>query len=271
MAETEEPKKRQAIKKNPPKEHEKEIKEDKLPIKNMNIYQKLLEIQKTVNGFLPNARGFNYSYVDGDKVLGAIRPKMNELGLLLKQETASVDNTLVNYKNSKGQEKTEMFTSVDFIFTWIDCDTMQTDVNNWHGNGMNEFEKGLGSAYTYAERYFLLKYFHVPTDKDDVDNTDREPQEGEPKEPAKQTTQNKAATGTQNNQTTQSTNTEQKEYTGHEKAIRECKTLSALSDAWNAIPPKDKTEFQELKDKMKAYLDDKAAKANTNTNQNTTA
>ena len=38
---------------------------------------------------------------------------------------------------------------------------------------MNDFEKGIGSAATYAERYFLLKYFHIHSDEDDVDNKDR--------------------------------------------------------------------------------------------------
>ena len=36
-------------------------------------------------------------------------------------------------------------------------------------NGMNAFDKGLGSALTYAERYFLLKTLHIATDEDDVD------------------------------------------------------------------------------------------------------
>ena len=37
----------------------------------------------------------------------------------------------------------------------------------------SRYEKGLGSALTYAERYFLLKYFHINTDEDDIDNPER--------------------------------------------------------------------------------------------------
>jgi hypothetical protein len=33
---------------------------------------------------------------------------------------------------------------------------------------------------TYGERYFLLKYFHIPTDHDDIDNPDRKVEEKEP-------------------------------------------------------------------------------------------
>lgn len=58
-------------------------------------------------------------------------------------------------------------------FTWIDCATGETDVNLFGANGQNDWEKGLGSALTYAERYFLLKYFHIATDEDDIDNDQR--------------------------------------------------------------------------------------------------
>jgi hypothetical protein len=58
-------------------------------------------------------------------------------------------------------------------FTWIDCETGEKDENLFGANGQNDWEKGLGSALTYAERYFLLKYFHIPTDEDDIDNSSR--------------------------------------------------------------------------------------------------
>jgi hypothetical protein len=35
----------------------------------------------------------------------------------------------------------------------------------------------LGSALTYAVWYFLLKYFHIATDEDDIDNPERKEQE----------------------------------------------------------------------------------------------
>ena len=69
-------------------------------------------------------------------------------------------------------------------FTWIDCETGEKDENLFGANGQNEWEKGLGSALTYAERYFLLKYFHIATDEDDIDNDDRKPKEPQqPKQP----------------------------------------------------------------------------------------
>ena len=48
--------------------------------------------------------------------------------------------------------------------------TGEKDENIFFSSGLNGDEKGVGSALTYAERYFFLKYFNVPTDDDDPDS-----------------------------------------------------------------------------------------------------
>jgi len=60
-------------------------------------------------------------------------------------------------------------------FTWIDTETGDFDENLFGANGQNDWDKGVGSALTYGERYFLLKFFHIATDEDDIDNPDRKP------------------------------------------------------------------------------------------------
>lgn len=138
----------------------------------LNIYQKLLVIQKAVVGLGKDKSAFNYKYVTGDKVLGVIKPLMNNLGLLLKQEVLSIENTRQDYATAKGS-KSEILSKVMMRFTWVDCETGEKDENLFGANGQNDWDKGCGSAYTYAERYFLLKYFHIATDEDDIDNPDR--------------------------------------------------------------------------------------------------
>lgn len=109
-----------------------------------------------------------YPYVSGAKLLSVIRPKMDELGLLLTQEVVEIQNTPLTYPTKNG-EKMEMFTCVKIKFTWIDTEDGSTIENYFYANGMNAWDKGLGSALTYAERYFLMKTFHLSTSEDDVD------------------------------------------------------------------------------------------------------
>ena len=157
----------------------------------MKLYQKLLTIQQKINGLGKDKSALNYKYVTGDKVLGEIKPLMNELGLLLKQEVLSIENTRQDYKVGKvgeQRDKSEINSKVMMRFTWVDAETGDTDENLFGANGQNDWDKGVGSALTYAERYFLLKYFHIATDEDDIDNPDRKPEEKpvakvEPKKP----------------------------------------------------------------------------------------
>lgn len=134
------------------------------------IYKKLLDIQKEVRGLMKDKQEATkkFSYVSGEKVLGFIRPKMDDVGLLLIPEVISSNYIRQDYSTSKGA-KNEMFVSIEMKFTWVDTETDETLECKWASSGMNNFDKSLGSALTYGERYFLLKFFHIPTDIDDVD------------------------------------------------------------------------------------------------------
>jgi hypothetical protein len=193
----------------------------------LNLYQKLLIIQTKINGLGKDKSTYNYKYVTGDKVLGEIKPLMNQLGLILKQEVISIENTRQDYSTAKGS-KSEILSKVMMQFTWIDCATGEKDVNSFGANGQNDWEKGLGSALTYAERYFLLKYFHIATDEDDIDNDQRK------------TTAPIAQTN----------------FEDAKSKLIVVSTLAELQNAYMALNPTEKAnkEVIELKDKLKATL-----------------
>ena len=146
----------------------------------LNLYQKLHKIQCQVMGLGKDKDGQNFKYVSGTKVLDAIKPIMNEYGIILKQEIISIDNVRQDYQTSlsqdketkvwSGKPKSEILSKVMMKFTWIDVTTGEKDENLFGANGQNDWDKGVGSAMTYAERYFLLKFFHIATDEDDIDN-----------------------------------------------------------------------------------------------------
>ncbi|TWP28458.1 single-stranded DNA-binding protein [Apibacter muscae] len=139
-----------------------------------NIYQKLLKIQEEIRSLGKDTKGYNYQYVSGSKVLNNIKPIMNKYGLLLKQEVLDLENIRIDYNQNKEVIKSEILSKLKLKFTWIDVVTGEKDENVFFANGMNGWDKGVGSALTYAERYFLLKYFHISTDEDDLDSLLRE-------------------------------------------------------------------------------------------------
>jgi hypothetical protein len=148
----------------------------------MNLQQKLLEVKKRVPYLQKDKEGHQYKYATPSQVLGALNPILNELGVRLKSEVVSSTSERVwqkpkMYDVYKGKEKThiqgdvyETMFHLTMKFTWIDVDSGEKEECHWMSSGVNGDEKGLGSALTYAERYFLLKTFNIPTDNDDPDS-----------------------------------------------------------------------------------------------------
>jgi hypothetical protein len=148
----------------------------------MNLNEKLLEIQKRIDVFVKNnvvgTGSSAYKAVGSEQVLETIRPLMNEFGLLLEMSVESASYS--QDKTSSGT--TRYFTEIHMIFTWIDVESGEQRPVKWYGQGTDlAGEKGVGKAYTYAEKYFYMKFFHVPTPKDDPD-TDARTKKGELKQ-----------------------------------------------------------------------------------------
>ena len=192
----------------------------------MSIYKKLLKIQKEVKGLSKDKQSHNFSYVTGNKLLSFIKPLMDENGLILKQEILSIDNVRQDYK-TKYAERSEILSKVMMRFTWIDTETGDKDENLFGANGQNDWDKGIGSALTYAERYFILKYFHIATDEDDIDNPERKPQEEEPVK----------------------VNVDRLKT-----RLKACTSLEQLQKTYTSLTPNEKKASLTIKDEMKIKL-----------------
>lgn len=135
----------------------------------MKLFEKLLEIQKSVDTFVKDGtnQSDKYDFVTSDQVLSVIRPKMIELHLLLIP--AVTGHALHEGLTKSGT--TRFMTEMDFLMTWIDCDTGDKFDIPFYAQGVDlAGEKGVGKALTYCEKYMLMKLFHVPTSKDDPDS-----------------------------------------------------------------------------------------------------
>lgn len=134
----------------------------------MAIYKKLLELQRRVTALGKDGTGDKYQYVTGNKLLGVVRPIMDEIGLLLISEVKEATYTRQDYNTRNGQ-KSEMFCAIKMLFTWVDAESGEVLPCEWASSGMNNFDKSIGSAQTYGERLFIMKNLHLQTDEDDVD------------------------------------------------------------------------------------------------------
>ena len=139
--------------------------------KNLNVYQRLSEVRKSVEYLKKDKQGQQFMYVGSADVLAALREKINEAGLILVPEIVNHKVSVYERTNSKGNPTNDYFTELDMTMTWVNIDVPEETVKvSWYAQGVDlAGEKGVGKALTYAEKYFLLKTFNIATDKDDPD------------------------------------------------------------------------------------------------------
>ena len=139
--------------------------------KKLNLFQKIAEVKANIDGFTKDTKGYNFSYVSGSQILHRIRKKMIEHNLLLVPSTSNENWTTHTFKNKRGQEVTEFIVEMDLNYTWINADKPEEKFEvSYHAYGQqSDISQAHGTALTYAERYFLMKFFNIPTDEDDAD------------------------------------------------------------------------------------------------------
>lgn len=150
-------------------------------ISKLNIYQKLAIVRESVPYLQKSQKGQQYNYVGSSDVLGALHSKINEVGVQLipsvvgHKVTEQIElGTQYNKYTKQNDEKKRItyFTELDLVMKWVNNDNPSEYIEcPWYAQGVDiAGEKGVGKALTYGEKYFLLKYFNIATDKDDPDN-----------------------------------------------------------------------------------------------------
>ena len=138
----------------------------------MNLYEKLLAIQQSVDNIIKDGKNQSdkYDFASNENVLDRFRPLLNQHDLLL---IPRMESALIH----EGQTRSgtaRYLTEITFTMVWHDVKSGEELSVPWYAQGVDlAGEKGVGKAATYAEKTFLLKFFHVPTNKDDPDNDKR--------------------------------------------------------------------------------------------------
>ena len=140
----------------------------------LNIQQKLVEVRKSIHGFNKDTKGFGFDYVSGSQILRAIKGKMDELGVLLipRVDYDTLHWEKHEYTTKKGEKKLDFIITMKMKYTWVNAEDPQDKIEiDWVciGQQTDDIAKAVGTAMTYNERYFLLKFLGLPTDEDDAD------------------------------------------------------------------------------------------------------
>lgn len=134
----------------------------------LTLYEKLLEMQRRVDKVVRDGKNTSdkYDFASDENVLDTFRPLMDELGLLLIPSVTGSNLHEGTTRSGTARYLTEL--TVNMV--WHDVASGAELTVPWYAQGVDlAGEKGVGKALTYAEKYFLLKFFHVATKKDDPD------------------------------------------------------------------------------------------------------
>jgi hypothetical protein len=148
----------------------------------MKLLQKLLEIRRSVEYIQKTEQGERGMYVDPAALLKTIRDKMDTTGVILVPailgaSVESIPQPTKNNPNAMG-----FLFSSPMEYTWYDCGSEEKLPVSWFctGKHMTDPAMAQGSSLTYSERYFLLKFFQIPTSKDDPEYFAKKTKEKEP-------------------------------------------------------------------------------------------
>lgn len=152
----------------------------------LKLLSKLHNIQTQCLGIVKDAtakdlqKKTTYGWVTEKKVLGIIRPLMDAAGLLLIPEVRSLETSIIDVpseelmQNGQPRWTKQCLCVLGVNFKWVDTETGASQIVPFVSVGCNGLEQGVSSALTYAERNFLMKFFHIASDDDELDAIRRE-------------------------------------------------------------------------------------------------
>lgn len=140
--------------------------------KQMNVYQKLLQIKKVARQFKKSAKGHGFNYVPTDQIIDKILDTEIEVGItqiFLGSESKNI--SAYDYTSKEGNRHHDFVLSGSATFAWVNTDKPEDRivvVMEYYGQ-QEDISQAYGSGLTYMERYFLTKTLGIPTNENDPD------------------------------------------------------------------------------------------------------
>lgn len=162
--------------------------------KELNLYQKLEKIRALAEVVQKDSNGYNYKYASITSILASVKAGMNKYHVSLIPEMVPLSQEVIvdewtetkTTKNGSTYEKEnrEYRFSSRMVYRWINNDKPDEFICvPWYVVGnQSDPSQAMGSALTYAERYFMMQFFQIATPEDDPDNWRSRKKEAEEEE-----------------------------------------------------------------------------------------
>ncbi|MCI8575831.1 MAG: hypothetical protein HFI09_05110 [Bacilli bacterium] len=150
--------------------------EEKLNIKDLNIFQKMLKATEKINTVAKNLKvdinkTMSYKAVSESDILEAVKPIEIEFGIYSYPVERKVIETdvLETVKEYNGQrtESKQLFMRLEVKYRFLNVDKPEEYVDiTTYGDGVDSQDKAPGKAMTYADKYALMKAYKIQTGED---------------------------------------------------------------------------------------------------------
>lgn len=143
----------------------------------MNIWQKLAAVRDVADVVTKNKSGYGYKYSSEDEILAKVKAGLSKYKVSIypqiKEETMYVEQI------TEGLKKPEWMVRAELKFIVVNDDNPSESFTvPWQMVGsQTDVAQAYGSALTYANRYFFLKFFNIATPENDADEWKRKKEE----------------------------------------------------------------------------------------------
>jgi len=139
-----------------------------------NLFQRLLDASKRIKGVGKTySEKLGYKAVTNGDIVEVVKTALDESGIFLTidMDLANTFHEAQELTTSKGYKITQYNATVFLSYEFVNVDKPEDKiVKVWKMTAVNnDSAKAYGAALTYAEKYFLMKFFNIPTNEDDPD------------------------------------------------------------------------------------------------------
>jgi hypothetical protein len=130
-----------------------------------SLHRKLAEVSLAVHRIPKRGKNvhFGYDYATEADVSEAIRRELAERGITLTPSITRIEREALPVAQGK---RPEFLTTIFMHYTFTDAETGEVLEADWIGAGVDGSDKGAYKAMTGAHKYFLMKFFMIPTGDD---------------------------------------------------------------------------------------------------------